>query len=185
MYSLPLSLSPLLSQSVLVSSCVRSPGFSLPGTSWPVWRSGCSSALSTSGTRPPPCTRPSREYRTQPIIKLHPHSHTGAQPIINQHPHSNTSAQPIIKLHLHSHTGAQPILNQRLHSNASTQPIIIQYLHSNTDSGPLKHTHTHSNNPTTIDKPLTKEHPQPFQLISETQTLSNLGGWIDNGRSTR
>lgn len=51
-----------LSQSVRASRCVRWQVCSRPETSWPVWRSGCSSAPSTSATPPPRCTPRNREH---------------------------------------------------------------------------------------------------------------------------
>lgn len=49
-------------QSAPGSYCVQWQVCSQPEISWPVWRSGCSSAPSTSDTPPPQCTPPNREY---------------------------------------------------------------------------------------------------------------------------
>lgn len=53
-------------QSGQASSCGPWPVCCPQGTSWPAWPSECSSARSTSGTRPHPCTPPSRECAPAP-----------------------------------------------------------------------------------------------------------------------
>lgn len=69
-------------QSGQASSCGPWLACYLPGTSWPAWPSVCSSAPSTSGTPPRPCTPLSRECAAaaRPALPGPPHRPGGSPP---------------------------------------------------------------------------------------------------------